>query len=108
VGGGDLEPPTGLRMLKGGPLAVLQLLCELQCPALVALLRCLGMHSRRLLRFRRCCRGLAGCSSFRCRLVRRRQGRNQSRLVARLVRCCRGFSLAISPIHSTTQVPPLG
>jgi hypothetical protein len=28
----DLEPPTGLRRLKG-PLVVLQLLCELQCPA---------------------------------------------------------------------------
>jgi hypothetical protein len=33
-----------------------------------ALLRCLG--SRLLLRFR-CCRGLAGCSSYRFRLVRR-------------------------------------
>jgi hypothetical protein len=41
------------------------------------LLRCPG--SRRLLRFR-CCWGPAGCSSCRCRLVRRRRGRNQSRL----------------------------
>jgi hypothetical protein len=86
VGRGVERGAIESRRLGGG--------CCSYCASCSALLHFLG--SRLRLRFRRC-RGLAGCSSCRFRPVRRRRERSQSRLV----RCCRGFSLAKAPMHST-------